>query len=146
SPFLGSTISIQSLNGQVEIAVPITGDVSGGGSNTIGLQRTGGGGLTISAPSTYTRNTTIQSGTPRLAGGDNRLPTNTVVSITSTNGTPFIPGILDLNGTNQTLVGIQDGTTGGIVVLTGTEVKLGGGTLTINNPTATVNTYGGAIT
>ncbi|MEI7953881.1 MAG: autotransporter-associated beta strand repeat-containing protein [Verrucomicrobiota bacterium] len=40
-----------------------------------------------------------------LSGGDNRLPTTTLVAVKGTSG---MPGALDLNGNNQTIAGLTD--------------------------------------
>jgi autotransporter-associated beta strand protein len=143
-PDIGSRISIGAANAVVEVAVPITG--STGNSISGGVRRSGTGTLILSGANTYTARTIIESGMVRLAGGNNRLPTGNVVWMTSSSGTTFIPGVLDLNGTSQTLRGIQDGNTGGSLVLTGTEVRLGGGTLTIDNSAGIIFEFSGAVT
>jgi autotransporter-associated beta strand protein len=61
--------------------------------------------LTLSAASSYTGSTIIKSGSIKLSGGADRLPTGTTVTLgTVSSGTA---GTLKLNGNNQTIAGLQ---------------------------------------
>ena len=66
------------------------------------------GSVVLSGSNTYKGETKIVVGTLKLGGGDNRLPTNTVVRLG--NGSNISFASFDLNGQNQTVAGItQDG-------------------------------------
>ncbi len=69
-----------------------------------------GGPVILSGTNTYKGETQLVVGTLRLDGGDDRLPTNTVVRLG--NGSNVAYATLDLNGFNQTVKGITaDGNT-----------------------------------
>ena len=84
------------------------------------LVKQGSGILTLSGASTYRGATTINAGTLRLSGGDDRLSSRTSVTLASTAG-----AVLDLNDQNQAIASLNGG--GG----TGGNVSLGAGTLTV---------------
>jgi len=131
-----------------------TGDFSGvitDSSGTLALTKTGTGTQTLSGANTYAGATTINDGTLLLAGGSDRLPTTTNVTI---NG----PGILDLDGQDQTVAsltlsgGTVNGTTGtdtltisGPITSSGTSAINGiGDTLDVDGNS--VNVTGGILT
>ena len=58
--------------------------------------------VTLSGPNAYSGNTTVIGGVLQLSGGDNRLPVGTVVKF----GAASVSGVLDLNGTSQTVAGL----------------------------------------
>ena len=99
------------------------------GSNA--LVKVGGGTLTLGGANTYLGSTLISGGTLTLAGGANRLPTGSTVTVAS-------GATLNLNGQAQTLSWIAGGgsVSGGSLTVTGT-VAPGGlnavGTLTLAN-------------
>ena len=67
------------------------------------------GSVVLSGANTYKGETKIVVGAVKLSGGDNRLPTNTVIRLG--NGSNISAATFDLNGQNQTVAGItQDGT------------------------------------
>ena len=69
-----------------------------------------GGPIILSGTNTYKGETQLVVGTLRLDGGNDRLPTNTVVRLG--NGSNVAYATLDLNGFNQTVKGITaDGST-----------------------------------
>lgn len=69
-----------------------------------------GGPVILSGTNTYKGETQLVVGTLRLDGGNDRLPTNTVVRLG--NGSNVAYATLDLNGFNQTVKGITaDGST-----------------------------------
>ena len=92
----------------------------------------------------YLGNTAISGGKVILAGGDNTLPASTVVTLETYDfGGGVEAGVLDLNGTNQTLAGL---TNVARTVLPRVKNDLSGATstLTINNVSS--YTYAGTIT
>ena len=102
------------------------GGISGSGS----IIKTGTGMLTISAVCSYTGSTTVQEGTLRINGGNDRLPTSTSLII---NG-----GTLDLFGREQQ-VGSLSGSASAVIV--NNSGASGTATLTV----AGSGTYAGAI-
>ena len=67
-----------------------------------GLSKTGPGTLTLSGANTYAGPTAVQNGTLQLAGGVNRLPIGTTLTL----GSGATGGILDLNNQNQQVAGL----------------------------------------
>lgn len=83
--------------------------VSGVISNTVAgpLIISGLGTVVLSGANTYTGGTTLYRGTLKLSGGNNRMPTGTLLTIGGTaNNATF-----DLNGVNQQLNGISNNAT-----------------------------------
>ena len=68
-----------------------------------GFTKTGAGSLVLTGQSTFTGSITVASGSVILQGGDNRLPTSTVVVVGDSSGDA---GSLVLNGVNQTVTGL----------------------------------------
>ena len=99
------------------------------------------GTVVLSGTNSYKGETKIVVGTTRLSGGDNRLPTNTVVRLG--NGSNLGgAAVLDLNGQNQTVAGItQDGTTMTMMI---TNASATASTLTVN-PRSSPYTYTGLL-
>ncbi len=119
----------------------ITGAI-GDGANAYGLQtRTAdaAGTIELSGVSTYDGATTAVTGTLRLAGGDNRLPTGTALHIG--NGSDTDAASVDLNGCDQEVSALaSDGTTMSMLLTDNSGL---GSTLTVNN--AATATYNGKI-
>lgn len=86
--------------GTLEIAGPISD-----GANACGLLVRNNTGATtlLSGSSTYDGTTQLIGGLTRLAGGDDRLPATTALLLGGSN----VSGMLDLNGCNQTITGLQ---------------------------------------
>lgn len=107
------------------------------GSGTMTLTKVGTGLQTLSGVNTYTGATNIENGTLQIAGGADRLPTTTAVTL----GAAATGGVLDLNGQNQTVAGLSTAGAGVSRV-----VNSGGGTpnLTVNLATGT-STFGGIL-
>ena len=112
----------------------VSGIISGSNAtNGLTLRLNGNSTLVISGANTYLGNTSIVStntGSVKLDGGDDRLPTGTKLLL----GSGAVSGILDLNGRNQTVAGLSVAGTG-----TANEIK---------SPTAanlTVNTAEAAV-
>lgn len=97
-------------------------------TNTAALDKAGPGTWTISGANTYTGATTITNGTLSLAGGNDRLPVTTTVTL----GNAQTSGILRLDSRSQTLAGLLTSGTGtSNRVINGSATPA---TLTINNP------------
>ena len=114
-PVLDNASLIFSLSG----AATVANTISGPGS----LTQAGLGTLIVTGTNSYTGGTYIDGGTLQLAGGSNRLPAGTEVTIRD--------GVLDLNGNNQ-VIGALNSVSASSGSLGGT-VKLGGGTLSIGD-------------
>jgi len=119
------------------------------GSGVVNLTKTGAGELTLTGANTYSGATAIQNGTLVLAGGDNRLPTGTVVTLgDAANKTS---GILQLgDGTtasNQTLAGLTTDMNNGYDATGNCVVGGGSGlaTLTLNVAAGADYTFDGIL-
>ncbi|MGA2797052.1 MAG: autotransporter-associated beta strand repeat-containing protein, partial [Thermoguttaceae bacterium] len=117
----GATLDTQAYN------VTVSKAIGNGGAG--GLTKQGSGMLTLSASPNYTGPTVISAGTLQLASGAT-LPAATAVNLTASGA------ILDDNAISQTIASLTG--------VAGTEVKLGGSTLTTGNSAST--TFAGAIT
>ena len=113
------------------------------GSNTYSLavrNADNGGPTVLTGTNAYKGETKLIVGTVRLAGGNDRLPTNTVVRLG--NGSNISTATLDLNGCNQTVAGItQDGTTMTRKIINSSTTLVS--TLTVN--TRASFTYSGSL-
>ena len=102
-------------------AVTVANNVSGNGS----LIQAGLGTLVLTGTNTYSGGTYIDGGTLQLAGGPNRLPVGTAVTLRT--------GVLDLNGNDQAIGSLNyvgGGSGGG-----SSAVTLGVATLSIGDGT-----------
>ena len=104
----------------------------------------GDGTFVLGGVSTYTGNTAIEAGILQLTGGNDRLPTSTVVSLGST-GTTL--GTLDLNGRSQQIAGLVS-TTGTVASgsVKNTVTSTAAATLEINVAEGTTKSYGAGTT
>ena len=91
----------------------------------------GGGILALGGVSTYSGDTAINNGTVQITTGVNRLPTSTTVSLGQAASANL--GILDLNGQNQQIAGLNS--------VTGTNATVSNNTVT--STTAATLTLGG---
>jgi autotransporter-associated beta strand protein len=80
------------INQALTISAPVDG--------TNGFSKTGSGTLHLSGACTYSGTTTLAAGTLQTSGGNDRLPTGTILAFTGT------AGALDLTTTSQTLAGL----------------------------------------
>jgi len=98
---LVNAINLNGANRTVTVNATAAGavaEISGviaNGSATDGLIKGGAGILELTAGNTYSGGTTINGGTLKLSGGDNRLNTSGFITLNS--------GTLDLGGNSQTL-------------------------------------------
>mgnify|MGYP000004327431 CR=1 FL=1 len=127
-----------SVSGANNLTVAGTGNTTISGALATGagtLTKSGAGTLTLSGANTYTGTTAVNNGTLALGGGNDRLPTATIVTL----GSGIDSGILRLDGSSQQLAGLLTAGTG-----TGNRVVNGNATaaiLTINN----VSSFGGVL-
>ncbi|CAN5540044.1 hypothetical protein BH09VER1_BH09VER1_24010 [soil metagenome] len=129
----GTSISIQSATGTTTYNGVIS-DVLG---KTGSWAKQGAGTFVLGGASTYTGTTAINNGIVKLAGGNDRLPTGTVVTIGQANSTNV--GTLDLNGQNQTIASLVS-TTGSAISGSNTVTSASAATLTISGTSS--NVYG----
>lgn len=95
----GSSFNVGVTGSAVDLLV--ASQITGGSVVT----KNGPGLMQLTGSNTYTGATTINNGTLRIAGGDDRLPVGTTLTIGSTNGVPTF----DLNGFSQTVRALADG-------------------------------------
>ncbi len=110
------------------------------GANTVDLNVRNNTGVTVlSGVSTYGGATNVLVGLLRIDGGNDRLPTGSVMTI-GVNGNTA--ATFDLNGRNQTLAGIANAGTPANNIITNTGAAVS--TLTVNNSVA--RTFNGNLT
>ncbi|MDY0165723.1 MAG: autotransporter-associated beta strand repeat-containing protein [Thermoguttaceae bacterium] len=84
-------------------------------AGSLGLTKLGSGTLTLTEANTYTGATNVDGGVIALSGGDNRLPTSTVLGLADAAG-----AALDLNGHDQQIRSLAGGgDSGGNIINTG---------------------------
>ena len=136
----GDTLFVGVANGSSTYGGAIMGNQSQAADNPNGavlsLTKEGSGTFTVtSGANIYSGPTTVNNGTLRISGGNDRLPVGTALVVNS--GASF-GGTFDLNGLNQTVSSLA-GTAGAV-----SSVISGGGTLTVNGATST-NFSGGIV-
>ncbi len=122
----GGTLDTQDKN------IVLANSIGNGGSGS--LTKQGSGMLTLSVSPNYMGTTFIDDGTLQLGspGSGVTLPANTVVALTSSTAK------LDLNGNSQHIVYLAG--------VAGSEIKLGGSTLTTGDYNTTDYSFDGSIT
>ncbi len=110
-----------------------------------GISVAGPGTLTLSGANSFNGTTTVESGTLALSGGDNCLPTCTVVTLGG--GGPAAIGTLKLNGCSQELAGLwtadyDNGASAGNRVINGSATPC---TLTLNTEHTRNNQFVGTL-
>ena len=123
----GTSITAPGSNG----ALTYNGVIADKSGSTGILSKQGSGILSLGGVSTYTGATSINNGTIQLTTGDDRLPTGTVLSLGQAASANL--GILNLNGFNQTIGGLNS-TTGisASTTLDNTITSSTAATLTVN--------------
>lgn len=113
------------------------GTVSDGSNGfTNGIDKQGTGLLVLSGNNNYTGNTTVTSGTLRISGGSDRLPTGTILTVKS-GTTAAAAGVFDLNAQNQSVAGLSgDNTNAFAGTVTNNAGGTGTATLTVNPDSA----------
>lgn len=155
----GTTVRIGSDSGTLTLTGGLNGSgthlVVGGAGDTMiastlgtgldNLVKDGDGTLTLAAACAYGGTTTINGGTLRLAGSDNRMPVTSALTINPTS-TTATAATLDLGTTNQTVPSLAFGGTG---VRAGVPMSVvGAGTLALGGNVTypgTSNPAGAAI-
>ena len=119
----------------------VSGVIDDGPSTfTFAVRNADGGGATVlSGANTYGGNTDVVVGLVKLDGGDDRLPTGSVLRIGNTSN--VASAAFDLNGLNQTVSGLVS--LGTSMVMTVTNSSTTASTLTVNN--AAASTYAGVV-
>jgi len=119
----------------------VSGVIDDGPSTfTFAVRNADGGGATVlSGANTYGGNTDVVVGLVKLDGGDDRLPTGSVLRIGNTSN--VASATFDLNGLNQTVSGLVS--LGTSMVMTVTNSSTTASTLTVNN--AAASTYAGVV-
>lgn len=137
-----NTLTVGSNNGSSQFDGVIRGIGGVGANNTsidVGrnsLAKIGTGTFTLTGANVYGGTTTVSDGTLRIAGGDNRLPVGTALTV---NGGATAGGTFDLNARNQTVAALS----GGSGAVTGRVTNTATGTGTIN--VTGTSTYDGVI-
>ena len=150
---IGATRGLNtSTTGNLTISGVISGDSDLDLSNST-LGGGGGGVLTLSAQNTYTGNTTINSGTPDVAGTAsiklgiaNAFPTTTGVIVGTKTG--IGAARLDINGFNQQVAYLADGANATVGSAKNLSIVNNGpqdATLTLGGATTPGNGFGGVI-
>jgi len=98
----GYLLTVESANAAAPASV-WQGTVDGAG----GLTKTGLGAVTLSGANSYTGDTTVDQGTLVLAGGDDRLPTTTIVTLGDDGGNSGVLQLGDGTGScDQRIAGL----------------------------------------
>lgn len=119
----------------------ISGVVQNGTGNTFQVRSSTGPGIVIvTAANAYTGGTNVIVGTLRIAGGDNRLPVGTLLTLG--NAANLDAATFDLNGFNQQLGGLASPVNS--MPKTVTNAAAAPAVLTLN--TAADRAYAGAVT
>lgn len=110
------------------------------GSSAGSLLVTGAGTVIVSAANTYTGTTQVIRGTLKLDGGNDRLPTGTILDVWGAAAADN--AVFDLNGYDQSIAGLTRNT----IVGTSTVTNSAGTASILTLNTATANTYSGNLT
>jgi len=138
----GGTVSLGSTAGTRTVTVDANtltvGGVISNGTAT-GLTKAGAGMLVLSGANLYTGATTIDAGTLRAGSATAFGPAASADLVFGSGST----GIVQLNGNNMTVVGLNTNTTVGTPIVESGSAAVGTDTLTVN--TAGSDTYAGEL-
>jgi autotransporter-associated beta strand protein len=135
----GHLLTIESANAAAAASVWL-GEVEGTG----GLMKTGAGAVTLSGQNSYAGDTTVDQGALVLAGGDDRLPVGTSVTLGDDDGNSGVLQLGDGSGPcNQEIAGLVcDGVGSGNRVVGGNSDA---GTLTLDVPNGKAPAFYGVL-
>jgi autotransporter-associated beta strand protein len=108
------------------------------------LTKSDTGTLILGGVSTYTGQTVVNNGMLKLAGGDNRLPTGSLVKL-GASGNATVAGTtatFDLNGQNQQINGLESTASTVDQSTKNTVTSATAATLTIGASSSAINTFG----
>ena len=112
------------------------------------LTKSDTGTLILGGVSTYTGMTVVNNGTLKLADGDNRLPTGSLVKL-GASGSPTVAGTtatFDLNGQNQQINGLESTASTVVQTTINTVTSASAATLTIGSSSGVTTTFGSGTT
>jgi autotransporter-associated beta strand protein len=108
------------------------------------LTKSDTGTLILGGVSTYTGQTVVNNGMLKLASGDNRLPTGSLVKL-GASGNATVAGTtatFDLDGRNQTINGLESTISTVDQTTINTVTSASAATLTIGSSSGAINTFG----
>jgi fibronectin-binding autotransporter adhesin len=141
SIFLGDSAGVGvASNGIITINGVIADKLAFSGS----LTKSDTGTLILGGQSTYTGRTTVNNGMLKLADGENRLPTGTLLKLgaAGNSGAVGTTATFDLNGQNQQINGLESTTSTLNQNTINTVTSASAATLTIGASSAAINTFG----
>jgi autotransporter-associated beta strand protein len=141
SIFLGDSAGVGvASNGIITINGVIADKLDFSGS----LTKSDTGTLILGGQSTYTGRTTVNNGMLKLADGENRLPTGTLLKLgaAGNSGAVGTTATFDLNGQNQQINGLESTTSTLNQNTTNTVTSASAATLTIGASSGVTTTFG----
>jgi fibronectin-binding autotransporter adhesin len=121
----------------------VSGVIDSGTANTGVISRAGsGGGVILSGVNTYLGETQVLVGRLQIAGGDDRLPVGTTLTLGSSGSNA--DGEFDLNSRNQEVAGLSIGTGGDVLKNSVNNSSATQSTFTVNTAAA-ASTFGGIL-
>jgi autotransporter-associated beta strand protein len=141
SIFIGAAAGIGTVGSGVTTINGVIADKLG----SVGkLTKSEAGTLILGGASTYTGMTVVNNGTLKLAGGDNRLPTGSLLKLGSS-GSSTVEGTtatFDLDGRSQTINGLESTVSTVIQTTKNSVTSVSAATLTIGSSSGVTTTFG----